>query len=468
MSMQKLAVIDIKESFCCVSVFSEGWGSNTLLGTATVRGSFTDKSKRTAHRAMEELENISSGIDATILLLPRKVAQLSSLEIPAKNKRVIKNMMKFEAGRHFPIPADQLVYDFFHADKKGERFILNLAGLKKSDFEAYYNAAREAGIKPDVVSVSSSAWLAPRGKETGKRTFIEIVPDGFEMSILDGYTISYSRFVRFRPAIEEKYFHDPGYSVETVTSEIVKAVDQELNHVKLVSGIEGLGEYLVNVRIVGGGSLRKHVANRLAMEKDFSSSTISILPELDSEAGFDYTAIAAGEADWDGEGLLFNFIPQEMRKPRHDIEKKRMQVLTAVGACLLVLWGASAFIMHYRSLSGLKNELVQLKIQTKALDSSEMRIDEYTSYFNEFTRFSNKPAFTLQILDVLTNTISRNTFLTDIEMRKGEIAIAGLSSASSGLLKVLESSIHFKNVRMEGAVKAVGNKERFKLRMDME
>ncbi|MEE8484245.1 MAG: PilN domain-containing protein [Nitrospinota bacterium] len=466
--MQKLAVIDIKESFCCVSVFSEGWGSNTLLGTATVRGSFTDKNGMTARRVMEELENISSGIDATILLLPRKLAQLSSLEIPARNKRVVKKMMEFEASRHFPIPPDQLAYDFFHADKKGERYILNLAGLKKSDFETYYKAATDAGIKPDVVSVSSSAWLAPRGKETGKRTFIEIVPDGFEMSLLDGYTISYSRFVRFRPAIEEKYFHDPGYSAETVTSEIVKAVGGELDHVKLVSGIEGLDEYLANVRIVGGGNLRKRIANSLALEKDFSSSTISALPESDSETGFDQTAIAAGEADWDREGLLFNFIPQEMRRPRHDIEKKRMQVLTAVGACLLVLWGVSSFAMQYRSLSGLKNELVQLKIQAKALDSAEIRIDEYMSYFNEFSRFSNGPAFNLQIMDALTNTISRNTFLTGIEMRKGEIGVAGLSAASSGLLKALEDSIYFKNVRMEGAVKTVGNRERFKLRMDIE
>ncbi|MFQ5433052.1 MAG: hypothetical protein ACE5EN_11180, partial [Nitrospinota bacterium] len=107
-----IAVVDIKESFSSVAVYAHGWKSCKLLGVRTVRGRFPARGEGAARSVKDAIEQLSPAELEVILLLPRSLVHVTNAEIPAKNQTLLKKMMEFEVTRHFPIPREDLVYDY--------------------------------------------------------------------------------------------------------------------------------------------------------------------------------------------------------------------------------------------------------------------------------------------------------------------------------------------------------------------
>ncbi len=465
--MHDIAVVDVRESFCSVAVFAEEWSGGALKGSATVRGSFSDITSGTASRAKEEMSRFSPSIDAVILLLPRSLFHITYLELPAKNEALLAKMMEFEVQRHFPIPADQLLYAYSIADRKDGRFGVNLAGLKRADFDAYFNAAVEAGISPDVVSVSSHALLPDTGG--GKRTVVDIAPEGFEMCLADGRKIAYSRFVRFRPRLEEKLFFSGGFMADGMAGTVAEHLSAEVNHVRLVSGVESLGAYLDTIFIVGSGGSGNSILSRLSGKPDFpSASSIRLLTVGGEEDSTAATAISACAAGLYKKGATFNFIPPKMRRMRNYAVKRLLRVSLVVIAALMLVWGVAAYAVYWKTLNGLKSELASLKQSSKKGEGTFLKMEEYRSYFNSYNSFSSGKAFNLELLDALTAALPKNTYISELEFRNCEISIAGISSDASSILKSMEASPRLKNAHMLGAVQAIGQNERFKAGVECE
>ncbi|GMT41978.1 MAG: hypothetical protein IEMM0002_0389 [bacterium] len=468
--MRYIAVADIKEDFCTIAVFAEGWKSASPVGSGIVRGNFLDREMGAAQKVREEIDRISPQEPAVILLLPRRIVHVTTAEIPAKNKALLGKMMEFEVARHFPIPHDQLVYDFMVVGGAHGGFILNIAGLKRSDFDSYFDAAKEANIKPDEVSFSSAAWILPDvpDDEIKKRTFIEITPAGFEMSVVDGTRLVYSRFNRFRPKLEEKYFYERDVSGLSPDGDISQKISEELNHIRLVTGAEDINVYLEKVFIAGGGALRKGIIRYLAAKPGFSDSIIKSLPVGGDDAGFGYVAAATGALGIDKEGARFNFIPAGMRDSRAGMALKRFKTGSIVIVSLALFWIAFVYSVQWKRAGDLKQELAQLKSKAANVEEVHLRIGEFRSYFESYEKFSMTSSFTIDLLEGLTGALPKNGYLTDIEIRGGRIAISGLSEDASSLLRVMEADPHFKSVRMAGAVKTVGKNEKFSIRMEVE
>ena len=97
-----------------------------------------------------------------------------------------------------------------------------------------------------------------------------------------------------------------------------------------------------------------------------------------------------------------------------------------------------------------------------------LNIDKFNTYLNTYRKFVDAPSFTLPLLTELTELLPHNTYLLDIDVRKNEISLTGLSSDASPLLEMLENSPHFKNVRMIDTIKRVGESEKFKIGMEYE
>lgn len=467
--MRYIAVVDVKEDFSSVAVFTRGWKGAELAGGGLVRGGFADAVREAAHKVKEKIYRISPEKPFIILLVPRRLVHVTTVEIPARNETFLEKMMKFEVARHFPVPSEQLVHDFMLAGRVTGGFAVNLAGLKRTDFNAYFDAAREAGIAPDEVSFSSAAWILPDvpDDEITKRIFVEVLPEGFEMSVLDGARLLYSRFNLFKPKLEEKYFHKRNVLGSSSARGIADKILAELNQIRLVSGIEHLSEYLKKLFIAGGGAMRKDIGRRLAEMPEFADSFISYLPAGDDETGFDYVAAVTGAEVMDKKSQRFNFIPADMRTGDGRKATRRFTVSITM-AVLAVLWIASTYLSQWKTATDLKRELANLKSKAGGVEEVDLRIEEYQSYFESFKKFSATPSFTMDLLEGITNVLPRDSFLVDMEIHGGVITVSGLSKDASSLLKIMEADQHFKSVRMAGAVKTVGKNEKFKIRMELE
>lgn len=479
--MLYIAVVDIKDSFSAVAVYSEGWNSRELLGVQICRGSFLDRADGSALKVKEAIDRLSPEEPTVILLLPRSLVHVTHADVPAKNETVLRKMMEFEVTRHFPIPHDELIYDYVmdEVSAKGRgNYFVNIAGLKRADFEEYMKAAADAGLNPAEVSYSSVAWLIPEaeggwadddGKAlTGKRCFIEIMPEGFEMSMVDGSSIIYSRFSRFRPKVEEKYFYSEEPALDSPAFRIANQLSQELDHIRLVSGMVDVEDYTKKVFLAGGSVLRKSIGSRLAQNLAFSESEIRYLPDDDNGTGFDYAAIATGALGIAQIGRRFNFMHGGHRPARGEEARRKLTVAGYAVAALLLVWLAIGYGTEWKTAANLEQRLAELKSRVSGIEEASMRMVEYRAYLDSFNSVAGKPSLTVGMLDGLTRALPRDTYLTDIELRGGGIKISGISRDASALLEIMEGTDLFKSARMVGAVKAAGSGEKFRIGMEFE
>ena len=470
--MLYIAVVDIKESFSSVAVYAHGWNSVELLGVQTVRGKFSDRGEFGARKVKETIEILSPREPDVLLLLPRSLLHVTQAEVPAKSEPLLKKMMEFEVTRHFPIAREELVYDYMVVEKPApgrENFIVNLAGLKRADFEKYLRAAEEAQLNVTEVSYSSVAWVRPEPVDDSeeKRCFIEIVPEGFELSVVEGSRLLYSRFSRFRPKVEEKSFYDDKIAGESPAYRIGEQIREELERVPLVSGIEQMPEYLKRVFIAGGSSLRRSIGRTLSQKPLFSESVIRYMPD-DDDAGFDYAAKVVGATSPGRAKERFNFMPDDSRPARREEAGKRIRAALYTALALALLWIVSGYGIEWKKVTYLEKRLTELKASASTLNSGAMPREEYRGYRDSFNRFASAPSLNINMLDALTRALPRETYLTEIDMRPGEITLGGISSDASGLLKILEATPHFHSARMSGAVKAESGRERFRIGMELE
>ncbi|MFQ5432345.1 MAG: PilN domain-containing protein, partial [Nitrospinota bacterium] len=350
-----------------------------------------------------------------------------------------------------------------------EGFIVNLAGLKRVDFDSYLKAAEEAGLNVAEVSYSSVAWVRPEPIDVSqeKRCFIEIAPEGFELSVVDGSRLLYSRFSRFRPKVEEKCFYDEKAGDESPSFRIADQITEEFNRVPLVAGIEQMSDYLKRVFIAGGSVLRRPIGRRLAQKPFFTESVIRYMPE-DSDAGFDYAAKVTGAMGLEREDERFNFMQDDIRPARREEAGRRMKLALYAALVLSFLWIVSGYGVAWKTVTDLEGRFNQLKSRAATLEAGDMLKEESRGYQESFNHFTSAHSLNINILDALTRALPRETYLTDMDMRPGEITIAGISSDASGLLKILEATPYFRSVRMTGAVKAEGGREKFRIGMEFE
>ena len=470
--MLYIAVVDIKESFSNVAVYSHGWNSIELLGVQTVRGSFSDRAEGGARKVKETIEMLSPEEPDVLLLLPRSIVHVTQAEVPAKNATLLKKMMEFEVTRHFPIPREELLYDYMVVGKPAagrESFTVNLAGLKRADFDMHLRAAKEAGLNVTKVSYSSVAWVRPEPIDDSeeKRCFIEILPEGFELSVVDGSHLLYSRFSRFRPKVEEKSFYEDKSGGESPAYRIGEQIREEFERIPLVSGIEQMSEQLKRVFIAGGSGLRSRIGRSLAQKPLFADSVIRYMPD-DDDAGFDYAAKVVGAMPLSSEDGKFNFMPDDSRPARREEAGRRIKLALYTALALSLLWIVTGFGMEWKRVSSLEEKLMQLKASASTLDTGAMPRNEYRAYRDSFIRFATAPSLNIDMLEALTRALPRETYLTEIDIRPGEISVAGISSDASELLKILEVTEHFHSARMSGAVKAESGRERFRIGMEFE
>lgn len=478
--MHKIAVVDINEGYCSYAVFSERLEGGTLLGTGRIDGNLSEVGSKAATEIKGVIEAVSGSIDQVILLLPRSTAQITSLEIPAKTTEALDKMMRFEVSRHFPIPPDQLASAYFVTDAEPGTHRVNLAGIKRADYEKWFSAASGAGLEPNVVSISSAAWfrnIVEPGSGADevlpeKRVFIEIAPKGFALNLVKGTTILYSRYSKFRGSVDESsFFGSAGFGSDSSASAsaVADQISEEAERVNLVSGIPGTEEYFAHTCIVGGGALRRGVAVEIAQRPQFQNSKIVKLPDNDSADGFDYIARSNGFSGYGDETLRFNFIPKEKRRSPFADTKRRLLAGAAVITMLLMSWGGIAWGIQWYRLENLNSELALLKSDATKTEKMLVRGEEIQSSLESYMKFSKKPAYNLRLLDTLTLSIPTNTHLTDIAVRSGNVVIEGISTNASSLLPALEDSRLFKNARMIGAVKtSSGGTEKFKIGMELE
>ncbi len=461
--MREIAVVDIRDGFVAAAVYAEGLQGGGEKGTALIRGSFLQDA--TATQVKEALGRISNDPDYLIILLPQSLFHVTSTHIPARDAEILAQMMEFEVPRHFPIPANRLVHAYTVSERTDTGYIVNLAGLKLDDYNAYYNAARAAGLHADIVSVFSGALLPAAGD--APRASLDIARDGFGLTLARGKRIVYSRWFRFKPELDGQDFFSVGILADTSAPQAADQIAAELNRLQLVTGIDNLPEYLGTLFLTGGVlRLRQAVANRLASRVELKNAKVKTLPAEKGNDGLEYAAAATAAAGFYQDGTAFNFIPKAQRRLRHHVARRLSRGAAAVIAVLLVAWAGTAYGVRWKAVRGFQAELAALKRDARQGEGLQLKMGEHRAQFNGFNAFAAQRSFNLEMLTALTGGLPRDTFITELEFRPCVVTMSGISTNAAALLKTMEGTADMKNAQMLAAVQTTPAGERFKLGME--
>ena len=445
--MRKTAILEIEEKGVGWTLLLEGLAENSILGSGYVAGNILDDARAVTDQLSEQLDRFRSGGLRIALLLPRKIARIIPLKIPAKDKETLSKMMKFEVPRQFPLPEDKLIYDYRIEGKDGNLFLITLCGIKRDDFDIWYGPLAAHGLAPDMVSLATFGW----SDGEGKRTHIELSDGGMEFTLLEGNRPLYSRW----KAGESSYLPGSAGKGDMIAKEIEQA--------RLTSGIGNMDEHLQKISLAGKDA--QQTARELALIPGLQSSEVAT-PQEENDDG-NRLSKRIGVAGMESRG--FNLLPDEYAPPFWSGERAKIGMAVAGLLILFVVWGVSILSAQKGEIADLRAELETLRSEATEAELMVIKSDEMEAHFKGYAAFDSGQEFNLALLDSLTSLLPKDTYLTDIEMRGNSFVVSGISSDSSALVNILEGSKQFSGVKMIGAVRAaINNKEKFKIGMELQ
>ena len=154
-----------------------------------------------------------------------------------------------------------------------------------------------------------------------------------------------------------------------------------------------------------------------------------------------------------------NLLPQEQRRTRRIDVKSLNLALTALLAVLLVAAITIPLAKKNRAI-----ETLEAQVQAAAAEArqgAELRQDlEKMAEASQFlVEKKASDVMVVEIIDEVSRILPDHTWIARLDLKETELQIQGQSSASSSLIKIIESSPWFENVRFASPVVQIAGTE---------
>ena len=114
------------------------------------------------------------------------------------------------------------------------------------------------------------------------------------------------------------------------------------------------------------------------------------------------------------------------------------------------------------------NELNEIKEQATSLEKIDLKYDSLKQYVDILNTIRRQYPGKLPVLGELSRSLPRDTWLTHLKFKQGEIEIKGFAPVASKLIPILEQSKTFKGTGFVGTIINESAGEKFTIRADLE
>lgn len=400
------------------------------------------------------------GADRCHLCLPRGVALLSRLMLPAAARDDLRQVVDFEVDRALPIPRADLWWDFLVRDA-GEKLDVLVVAAPRKVVADHLAALEKAGLRPRSVTITPVALLdlvafATRGEGA---PVAALVDDGgtIELDFVANNTLRTSHLLRPAEvssvaACERIVAEEARTAVATDTQSYAWRASADA--AAMLGGAEGsLPEEILS----RGPDLARRLDGVLSTPEGFyDAPDPSLLPAIGT---------ALGAVREDSAGL--NLLPPEERR----VGDEGAPVLTFLLASLLVLatlgWLGTAMWKDSRNLGILHERLDELEPQVRKVHRDEDEAKATRDRLKVLTQGDSRKVAVL--LRELTEAIPEDAYLSTFRVRNDRVELEGFARSASDLVPLLEKSKHFRNAQFTSPVtKVQNNQERFSLTTEIE
>ncbi len=393
--------------------------------------------------------------DRVFVSVPRSMAVLARLSLPAAAKTDLDQVVEFESDRVLPTGRDDLYLDYVSRDA-GDKVEILLIGIPRRTAAEILDALEEGGayarsIVPtplalqDLIGFSPAAPVPSMVLVVDDAGEVEIEPD-LEGEVSESHVLrgaEASSEVRVRAALSREIERLPG-------------VNGEIPTVGICLDPAGESELLPAESLSRSRELLAGVKPSLGASDDFfEKAPTALLPAL----GAALAAVREGSTD-------VNLLPPEERRGVDEGAPVLTFLLAAVLVATSLLWVSSALVKDYLILRGLRAELAALEPQMRQIHAAESESDQLREKLLLLTEGAEAP--NSLVLQELTKIVPNNAYLTSFRVRNGRVELEGFATAASDLVPVLEKSRLLRNAQFTSPVtKVQDNQERFSLTTDV-
>jgi Tfp pilus assembly protein PilN len=135
---------------------------------------------------------------------------------------------------------------------------------------------------------------------------------------------------------------------------------------------------------------------------------------------------------------------------------------------LLAGWFINKVIYTNKTLNTLDEQLSEIKGQVSSLEKIDLEYSSLKSYVDILTTISKKYPNKLPVLEELSLSLPRDTWLTHLKVKQREVEIKGYTPVASKLISILEQSEVFKETSFVGTIISESVGEKFTIHTKVE
>lgn len=381
-----------------------------------------------------------------VLGLPGRQGFLRRLTLPAEDPSLLRSLLEFELERHLPLPVEKLRFDFTVLGRQGAHlWELLLAAAPRHPVDAAVEALSLGGIRPTgatLTPVAIAAVAAMAGAPPGPGLVVEATRDSLRGEVLETCCPLWQ--------------HDQPLprGRERELTEAIRALGDEACQAAPMTWVLWMGE-----------------GEREPLETWARQAGLVCLDPFrrlrGAPAVLDATHTAAVGLALQGLGR--GPFRLDLLSPTLPPSRRILWVRSAIGAALfLALLGAGLWLSDYRlerrALAKNLAKIQRLGPQVRAVEAEVHRAVGTRRLVEELEKVSHEPS-KVALLRELTLLAPRDTWLTRLTYRRGEVEIAGYSGSAQEMIPRLEASRLFRQAGFSGAIEREEGRERFAIRV---
>ncbi len=394
--------------------------------------------------------------DRVFVTVPRSVAIVSRMSLPAAVKNDLAQVIEFEVDRLLPLERDEVYFDHL-VRETGDKIEVLLMSMPRRSGAEILDALEEGGARvrslvPTPLALHDFVAFAPAEDDA---PLVALVDDGgiVELDPMNAEALLASHVLQPSETASEA-------AVEALVAREVAAMGggaaaAEPRIRALATNPEGDSALPAGI-LETGRELLGSVRGALAAPDGFwETASPALVPAI----------VAALAAVREGSSSV-NLLPAEERRAVEEGAPVVTFFLAAVLVVVTLIWGTSAVVKDHVVLSGLQGELERLEPQIRRVhanvdESRKLREDLGVLIEGDGVRNS-------LFLQELTKVVPADAYLTTFRMRNGRVELEGFAASASDLVPLLEKSRLFKNAQFTSPVtKVQNNQERFSLTTEL-
>ena len=480
--IEKYLGLDIREDSVALTLIGK-----RFRDTEIIAGEFIDlklltgKDEKAEIHFLNEINRFlmehNAWSQSVVVSLPRSLAMFKTFELPAPNIKAVCSMIEFELERHFPSGLEEFYYTYQLTKKPSNTFHIALVAIKKEIANYYLKLIGKLNLKTTVLDIptfsNANLALPLESKDSALTALIDISPCALEVVLIKKGILEYSRnSIWGSEDIKEPYSGREISSGEldrltkAMSNHIIKELEQALSSCSNIKE----NESIENISIIGGGSLAAHVVKHLEKETEVVTQVISAPNSISLKAPKSFstnhmmTALSLAMREIKKQSINTNLLPINLQSKGKTYNPKKSLALVATVLFFLGVWIGSEIHFNKKTLASLDNQLQKIKGEVSNLEKIDLEHISIQKYVNIFNTIDKQHPSKLPLLGRLSESLPKDTWITNIKFQKGEMEIKGFSPSASKLIPLIEKLPRFKKTSFVGSIIRESMGEKFTIR----